>query len=197
MGRSHEQGIATSIQEWDVGYCPPLTTQESDRLQVYLQGKIQCPQLGKYLQGTTHSKRIRSNVQSRLQGVVCPGGKDDGYLDSHCSRSCYRVEAPSHVHEERVPSRRIRRGNLHDSTTGFESSNHSKAICRLKKLLYGHKQGLRAWYSKITQYLHQIGFHTLKLDNSLYVRSESDNSICHHHVHGWSRHWRRESSQHW
>ena len=65
MSRSHEQGIASSMQERDVGSRPPLSTQESNRLQVDLQGKIQRSRLGKSLQGTNYSKRMRSNVQSR------------------------------------------------------------------------------------------------------------------------------------
>ena len=60
---------------------------------------------------------------------------------------------------------------------GFESSIHPKAVCRLKKPLYGLKQAPRAWHSKITQYLHQIGFRMSKSDNSLYIRSDSTSSI--------------------
>ena len=56
---------------------------------------------------------------------------------------------------------------------GFKSSIHPKAVCRLKKPLYGLKQAPRAWHSKITQYLHQIGFRMSKSDNSLYIRSDS------------------------
>mgnify|MGYP002775980085 CR=1 FL=1 len=41
---------------------------------------------------------------------------------------------------------------------GFESTKHLTAICQLKKPLYGLKQAPHAWHSKITQYLHQIGF---------------------------------------
>ena len=37
---------------------------------------------------------------------------------------------------------------------GFNSNTHLKAVCRLKKPLYDLKQELRAWHSKITQYLH-------------------------------------------
>ena len=51
----------------------------------------------------------------------------------------------------------------------FNSSTHPKAICRLKKPRYGLNQAPRACHSKITQYLHRIGFHMSKLDNSLYI----------------------------
>ena len=59
----------------------------------------------------------------------------------------------------------------------FNSSIHPKAVCRLKKPLYSLKQASRAWHSKITQYLHQIGFRMSKFDNSLYIRSDSASPI--------------------
>ena len=49
----------------------------------------------------------------------------------------------------------------------FESTNHPTVVFRLKKSLYGLKQASSAWHSKITQYLHQIGFRMSKSDNSL------------------------------
>ena len=60
---------------------------------------------------------------------------------------------------------------------GFNSSTHLKAVCRLKKPLYSLKKAPCAWHLKITQYLHQIGFHMSKSDNSLYIRSGSESSI--------------------
>ena len=36
---------------------------------------------------------------------------------------------------------------------------------------------IHAWHSKITQYLHQIGFCMSKSDNSLYIRSDSASPI--------------------
>ena len=40
-------------------------------------------------------------------------------------------------------------------------------------ILYGLKQALRAWHSKITQYLLQIVFRMSKSDNSLFIRKDS------------------------
>mgnify|MGYP002776103917 CR=1 FL=1 len=60
---------------------------------------------------------------------------------------------------------------------GFESRAHLNAVCRLKKPLYSLEQAPRAWHSKITQYLHQIGFRMSKSDTSLYIQHESDNPI--------------------
>ena len=59
----------------------------------------------------------------------------------------------------------------------FELRVHPNAVYRLKKPLYGLKEALRAWHSKITQYLHQIGFRMSKSDTSLYIRHESDSPI--------------------
>ena len=55
---------------------------------------------------------------------------------------------------------------------GFESRAHPNVVCRLKKPLYGLKPAPRMWHSKITQYLHRIGFRMPKSDNNLYVRSD-------------------------
>ena len=42
-------------------------------------------------------------------------------------------------------------------------------MCRLKKSLYG-EQAPRAWNAKITQQLRHMGFATLKLDSSMFIR---------------------------
>ena len=60
---------------------------------------------------------------------------------------------------------------------GFESSKHPHAVCRLKKPLYGLKQAPRAWHSKITSYLHDIGFRMSKSDNSLYIRNNPKSPV--------------------
>ena len=59
--------------------------------------------------------------------------------------------------------------------SGFASTNHPTSVSRLKKPIYGPKQASRAWHSKITQYLHQIGFRMSKSYNSLHIKNESDN----------------------
>ena len=50
---------------------------------------------------------------------------------------------------------------------------HSIIVCQLKTPLYSLKQAPRAWHSKITQYLHQIGFKMSKSDNSLFIRNNT------------------------
>ena len=55
----------------------------------------------------------------------------------------------------------------------FELSTHPTDVYRLKNPIYGPKQALRAWHSKKTQYLHQIGFKMSMSDKSLFIRSDS------------------------
>lgn len=41
-------------------------------------------------------------------------------------------------------------------------------VCRLMKALYGLKQAPRAWYSRIDNYLLQLGFTKSEADSNLY-----------------------------
>jgi hypothetical protein len=41
---------------------------------------------------------------------------------------------------------------------GFEIHGHDTHVCRLKKALYGLKQAPRAWYSRIDEFLLNLGF---------------------------------------
>lgn len=43
-------------------------------------------------------------------------------------------------------------------------------VCRLKKTLYGLKQALRAWYSRIDNYLQSLGFTKSDADSNLYFK---------------------------
>jgi hypothetical protein len=53
---------------------------------------------------------------------------------------------------------------------GFEdSSKPSNFICRLKKTLYGLKQAPKAWHSRLTRKLHDLGFKSLVANTSLLV----------------------------
>jgi hypothetical protein len=61
---------------------------------------------------------------------------------------------------------------------GFQSDTNSSALCRLKKSLYGLKQALRAWNTKITQQLRKMSFETSKADSSLFVRKTRLGPIC-------------------
>jgi hypothetical protein len=41
---------------------------------------------------------------------------------------------------------------------GFEVGNRETHVCRLRRALYGLKQAPRAWYSRIDNYLREMGF---------------------------------------
>jgi histone deacetylase 1/2 len=52
---------------------------------------------------------------------------------------------------------------------GFEDSAHPNYVCKLHKSIYGLKQSPRAWYSRLSDMLHQLGFSAAKTDTSLFV----------------------------
>jgi hypothetical protein len=41
---------------------------------------------------------------------------------------------------------------------GFQFSENTDYVCKLKKASYGLKQAPRAWYSRLDKYLQQAGF---------------------------------------
>lgn len=42
-------------------------------------------------------------------------------------------------------------------------------MCKLQRALYGLKQSARAWYSRLSDKLHQLGFVSSKADTSLFI----------------------------
>jgi hypothetical protein len=48
-------------------------------------------------------------------------------------------------------------------------------VCRLHKSLYGLKQALRAWYTRLSDFLLSIGFHAFKVDTSLFILFDGSN----------------------
>ena len=56
---------------------------------------------------------------------------------------------------------------------GFEDPRHPDHVCKLHKSIYGLKQSPRAWYSRLSDRLHQLGFTTAKSDTSLFVFSQN------------------------
>ena len=46
---------------------------------------------------------------------------------------------------------------------GFDVENRETHVCRLHKALYGLKQAPRAWYSRIDNYLWEMGFSGVRL----------------------------------
>jgi len=53
--------------------------------------------------------------------------------------------------------------------TGFVDPALPTHVCRLHKSLYGLKQALRAWYTRLSNFLLSIGFCASKVDTSLFI----------------------------
>jgi hypothetical protein len=51
---------------------------------------------------------------------------------------------------------------------GFEVGNRETHVCRLRRALYGLKQAPWAWYSRIDNYLREMGFQRSEADPNLY-----------------------------
>ena len=60
---------------------------------------------------------------------------------------------------------------------GFIVKGEEDKVYMLKKALYGLKQTLRAWYSKIDEYLLKSGFMKSLSESTLYVKKENEDLI--------------------
>jgi hypothetical protein len=60
---------------------------------------------------------------------------------------------------------------------GFQLSEITDYVCKLKKALYGLKQAPRAWYSRLDKYLQQAGFRKGSADNNLYIKVSQGNIL--------------------
>jgi hypothetical protein len=60
---------------------------------------------------------------------------------------------------------------------GFQLSENTKYVCKLKKALYGLKQDPRAWYSIMDKYMQQAGFRNGSVDNNLYIKVSQGNIL--------------------
>jgi hypothetical protein len=54
---------------------------------------------------------------------------------------------------------------------GFVDSALSSHVCQLYKSLYGLKQALRPWYTRLNDFLLSISFRAFKVDSSLFIFS--------------------------
>jgi hypothetical protein len=52
---------------------------------------------------------------------------------------------------------------------GFVDSTLPSYVCRLHKTLYGLKEAPRAWYTRLSYFLLSLGFHTSKVNTSLFI----------------------------
>jgi hypothetical protein len=51
----------------------------------------------------------------------------------------------------------------------FYDSSHPDYVCKLDKVIYGLKHAPRAWYSRLSTKLINLGFHASKADMSLFI----------------------------
>lgn len=58
---------------------------------------------------------------------------------------------------------------------GFVAKGHEDKVYFLKKALYGLKQAPRAWYSRINEYLLNLGFSKSLSESTLYVKGNENN----------------------
>jgi hypothetical protein len=52
---------------------------------------------------------------------------------------------------------------------GFEDTDHSALVCRLHKAIYGLKQAPRTWYTRLSQFMLDLGFSASLVDTSLFI----------------------------
>jgi hypothetical protein len=60
---------------------------------------------------------------------------------------------------------------------GFEVEDRKTHVCKLKKSLYGLKQGPRAWYGRIDSFRTSLGFTKSKADSNLYFKVMNDEPV--------------------
>jgi hypothetical protein len=60
---------------------------------------------------------------------------------------------------------------------GFQLSENTDYVCKLKKALYGLKQAPRAWYSRLDKYLQHARFIKGSADSNLYIKVSQGNIL--------------------
>ena len=57
---------------------------------------------------------------------------------------------------------------------GFDEDRKFGKVCRLKKLLYGLKQSLRAWFDRFTKAILQNGYKQAHTDHTLFYKRDEE-----------------------
>ena len=60
---------------------------------------------------------------------------------------------------------------------GFEDLTSPNYVCRLRKILYGHRLAPRAWFEKLRIVLLQWGFNNSQVDSSLFFIRKNTNIL--------------------
>ena len=61
-----------------------------------------------------------------------------------------------------------------DLPPGFDEDRKFGKVCRLKKLLYGLKQSLRAWFDRFTKAILQNGYKQAHTDHTLFYKRDKE-----------------------
>jgi hypothetical protein len=64
-----------------------------------------------------------------------------------------------------------------EQAEGFQLSENTYYVCKLKKALYGLKQAPRAWYFRLDKYIQQAGLIKGSVDNNLYIKITQDSIL--------------------
>jgi hypothetical protein len=64
-----------------------------------------------------------------------------------------------------------------EQSEGYIKEGEEDKVCLLKKALYGLKQTPRAWYSRIDEYLQNLGFAKSFSESTLYVKQNGANIL--------------------
>jgi hypothetical protein len=60
---------------------------------------------------------------------------------------------------------------------GFQLSENTDYVCKLKKAMYGLKRAPREWYSRLDKYLQYARFRKGSADNNLYIKVTQDSIL--------------------
>jgi hypothetical protein len=61
-----------------------------------------------------------------------------------------------------------------EQPVGFKNATHPDYVCQLRRLLYGLKQAPRAWFERLYQFFHSLGFDQSQADHSLFWYCQSN-----------------------
>ena len=149
-------------------------------------GKIAGKMLCKWVYNTKHDSN--GNVRRRKARLVAKGYAQMQAIDyekkfppvAKMMRTLLAVSAIKgwFLHHMDVKDSFLH-GNLEEEvymchSPAFEDKKHSKKICKLKKVLYGLNQALRAWHKKISEFFIGFAFKMSMVDPSLYVKKMND-----------------------
>jgi hypothetical protein len=60
---------------------------------------------------------------------------------------------------------------------GLEDSSSAGKVCKLKKVLYGLKQSLRAWFEQFSGAMQRFGYKQSQADHTLFIKHSSQGKV--------------------